>query len=497
MNDNKNIKINNKKNKIHVKDKDIITKNNKCIFIFRRDYRLIDNTSLIKCSKQYKEIIPIFIFTYKQIRDNTLKSEICVKFLVESLINLNLSLNKYNSRLRIYYGDEFKIIENLIKTDQDINCISFNSDYTKYAVDRDNKICDIAQKYNLNTIIEDDICLHKLGSVKNVSGGIYSKFTPFYNKCINIDVKLPDKFIVKNLLNKNKSVKGHEEYTASIKSMYDYDKIKNITLLEHGGRNAGIKLLQKIKSGLWNDYNTNRDLLSYKTTHLSPYNKFGCLSIREIYHIVKKYSKDWKNSGLIRQFIWRDFYYNLGYKNPQIFKGAMSDKYNKIKWEKNTKKLNSWKNGETGYPIVDACMKEINTTGYMHNRGRLIVSNFLVRLLHQDWKLGEHYFARNLYDYDPIQNSFGWQVNSAVSGTEARPLTQTILNPWIQSKKYDPKCEYIKYWLPNLKNVKCEHLHKWDLNYENYDLKKINYIKPIIDYKIEKEKNIILYRKYI
>ena len=160
-------------------------------------------------------------------------------------------------------------------------------------------------------------------------------------------------------------------------------------------------------------------------------------------------------------------------------------------------------------------MRELNTTGYMHNRGRLIVCNFLCRLLHIDWKLGERYFASQLYDYDPTQNNFGWQVSgSNSSGTTSRPLSQTIMNPWIQSAKHDNDGKYIKQWIPELKNVKSSHLHKWYDYHTHYNLtdkinndkknnnKKdnkitINYIKPIVDYTLEKEKNLKMYKTYL
>lgn len=467
----------------------------KCIHIFRRDYRIFDNTTLIKASKSYDEIIPIFIFTYKQIRDNPYKSDICVKFLVEGLQDLNKSLTKYKSRLRIYYGNEYKILENIIKNNPDINAISFNQDYTHYAINRDTKIINLANKHNLKIVSDDDICLFTKGSITTTNGKPYSKFTPFYNKCLTLKPRKPNKYKVTNFCSSKLILKGYNEYTAPLASFYNENKIINIKTPNNGGRTNALKVLKEFKNDKWVDYDKHRDFLNYETTHLSGYNKFGCLSIREIYYTIKKYQGI--NSSIIRQLIWRDFYYNLGFHNPQIFKGSMSEKYNKIKWNINLKWWNAWVEGRTGYPIVDACMAEIKNRGFMHNRGRLIVSNFLTRLLHINWQRGEKWFASNLYDYDPIQNNFGWQVNASVSGTESRPLTQTILNPWIQSSKYDNNGDYIKQWIPSLKDVKAQHLHRWDLHYDKYNLSELNYVKPIIDYNIEKKKNIKMYKKYL
>jgi deoxyribodipyrimidine photo-lyase len=203
------------------------------------------------------------------------------------------------------------------------------------------------------------------------------------------------------------------------------------------------------------------------------------------------------DSDLIKQMVWRDFFYNLSYLHPEIYKGSMNIKFNNIKWDNDLSKFKKWCDGKTGFPVVDACMKELNTTGYMHNRGRLIVSNFLVRLLHIDWRWGEKYFAKQLYDYDPAQNNFGWQTGAATTPTISRPLSQTILNPWIQSSNFDKNGLYIKKWLPELNDVKSGDLHKWDVSCKLYLEKGCRYIEPMIDYKKEKEYNLALYKKYI
>ena len=152
----------------------------------------------------------------------------------------------------------------------------------------------------------------------------------------------------------------------------------------------------------------------------------------------------------------------------------------------NDKLFEKWKNGETGFPIVDACMKELINTGYMHNRGRLIVSSFLCKDLHMDWRLGEQYFATTLIDYDPINNNGGWQWTSG-TGTDASPYFR-ILNPWIQSKKFDPNADYIKKWLPELKNVPANDIHTWDLCYKNYSI----YLEPIVSHAKERIKALAL-----
>ena len=499
-----------------------------CIHIFRRDYRLEDNTTLIEACKTHDIVLPIFIFTKTQIdkKTNPYRSDNCVQFLCESLKDLDIQLHKISGcSLTIFYADEKKdgkydeygILDTLIKTIPHVKTISFNMDYTYYSKTRDEKIKKLCDINNIKCLSLDDICLNPIGTVVIASGKPYSKFTPFWKASASKEIKK----IVSNKYNNyytHSSNSSHTSISNALKKLSKYilsieDIMKpngliingpiNTHLPEKGGRENGLKIIHTIKQ--WSDYNDDRDMLSYKTTHLSPFNKFGCVSIREVYWaMLNKLGKDGE-FGLIRQLFWRDFFYNLSYYYPEaVYKeSGLNPKYRNIKWlddKASMDKFNKWCKGETGYPIVDACMRELNTTGYMHNRGRLITANFLCRLLHIDWKLGEKYFATHLYDYDPAQNNFGWQVSGAnSSGTTSRPLSQTIMNPWIQSAKHDTDALYIKKWCPELETVKASHLHKWYDYYKNYELGagKVNYYPPMIDYTIEKEKNLKLYKKYL
>jgi len=508
-----------------------------CIHIFRRDYRLEDNTTLIEACKTHDIVLPIFIFTKTQIdkKINTYRSDNCVQFLCESLKDLDIQLQnisdnkKHKSSLTIFYADdkhnEYSILDTLIKTISNVKTISFNMDYTYYSKIRDDKIKKLCDTNYIQCLSLDDICLNPIGTVVTASGKPYSKFTPFWTASASKEIKK----IVTNKYDNYYAHTTHTSITSALKKLNKYilsieDIIKpngmiingpiNTHLPEKGGRENGLHILHTIKQ--WSDYNDDRDMLSYKTTHLSPFNKFGCVSIREVYWaMLNKLGKDGE-FGLIRQLFWRDFFYNLSHYYPEaVYKeSGLNPKYRNIKWSSDKTsmdKFNKWCKGETGYPIVDACMRELNTTGYMHNRGRLITANFLCRLLHIDWKLGEKYFASKLYDYDPAQNNFGWQVSGAnSSGTTSRPLSQTIMNPWLQSAKHDTDALYIKLWCPELKNVKASHLHKWYDYYKNYELgsdsgsgssnsntTKVKYYPPIIDYTIEKEKNLKMYEKYL
>ena len=492
-----------------------------CIHIFRRDYRLDDNTTLIEACKTHTLVLPIFIFTKTQI-DKTLnpyRSDNSLQFLCQSLEDLDKQLKHHKSQLTIFYADEknneYSILETLIKSISNLKSISFNMDYTKYSQERDAKIKKLCETHHINCLSLDDICLNPLGTVLTGSGKPYTKFTPFWKASALKEIRkiVTNKYTnYYTKTNYTKTLKPLETYIISIDDIMNPDSKYGImgpynkNLPEHGGREHGLSILHKIKH--WDDYNVERDNLIFQTTHLSPFNKFGCVSIREVYWaIFNKLGKEGE-FGLIRQLFWRDFFYNLSNYYPEIYKeNALNPKYRNIKWETSKTSMENfqkWCDGNTGFPIVDACMRELNTTGYMHNRGRLVTCNFLCRLLHIDWKMGERYFATKLYDYDPAQNNFGWQVSGAnSSGTTSRPLEQTIMNPWIQSAKHDSDGQYIKKWCPELENVKAKDLHRWNEVYDNYinndndKIEPIKYIKPMIDYKIEKEKNLKMYRKYL
>jgi len=489
-----------------------------CIHIFRRDYRLHDNTTLIEACKTHDIVIPIFIFTHKQIdsRQNSFRSDNSIQFLCNSLQDLDKQLqnqshnqthNQLPTHLYIFYGDEYIILEDLIKLIPNLKTISFNQDYTKYAQERDAKIKDLCQSKNIHCLSLDDICLNPVGTVLTTNGKVYTKFTPFWRASSNKIIRKPISNPGKNYLNSSDTISKKLESVAHYMKIVDVMKPNGVILgninnrlPEKGGRENGLAILKRITE--WKDYNNEHDHLTYQTTHLSAYNKFGCVSIREVYWcMVAKLGKD---NGLVRQLFWRDFFYHLSNQFPEIYLGtnqsSLNPKYRNIKWHTDPNMFQKWCNGETGFPIVDACMRELNTTGYMHNRGRLIVSNFLCRLMHMDWHLGEKYFATKLYDYDPTQNNFGWQVSGAnSSGTTSRPLEQTILNPWLQSSQFSKDGKYIKMWCPELEDVTPADLHKWDNDSicNKWLSKGVKYIKPILDYKIEKEKNLKMYRKYL
>jgi deoxyribodipyrimidine photo-lyase len=448
----------------------------KSLFIFRKSFRLHDNTGLIHALKNSKKVIPAFILTPEQVVKNSYKSNTCVQFMVESLKQLNTQLKKHNSRLFFFFGAQEKTVKKIIKK-EGIDAVFFNNDHTAYAIKRDKKIAAVCKKYNVTLETHDDVLLHPPHAIKNSQKKPFVKFTPYFLKALRTKIHKPVLNRYKNYVSKTTKIIG--EYKKSLSSFYKENKHPIIS----GGRKNALKILKTIKK--FNTYSTQKDLLTYQTTLLSAFIKFGCISIREVHEKIKT------NKELLRQLYWHDFYYVISHFFPHIYNGALNKKYNKITWSKHTKLFTAWKTGKTGFPVVDACMRQLNETGFITNRARLIVSNFLVKILLIDWRKGEKYFATKLIDYDPAVNNGNWQW-VAGCGANAQPYFRT-LNPWIQSKKCDKTGKYIKTWLPELQEIKYSDLHKWNKAYTKYP--KIKYPKPIVDYNVQKEKMLKMYKR--
>lgn len=447
------------------------------LFIFRRDFRSIDNIGLNSCKNH--EIYPVFIFTPEQIENkNKYKSDNCVQFMIESLIELKKHIN-----ITFCYGHLEEVIEDIVKKNK-IDSIRCNTDYTPYAIKREKRMETLAKRLNVEFIYYHDILLFEPSTIRNQSGSFYQKYTPFYNYVIKQKVLEPTK-------NKSFNIKKIDsKYMIESSKLHDF-YTKNEGISVHGGRSNAILVLKNVKT--FSSYNATRNYLHIDTTKLSAYLKFGCVSIRECFYAMKKIGNI--KSDLIRQLIWREFYYHLGYGFTERFGNSLKPKYDNIKWENDMIKFKAWCNGKTGYPIVDSCMVQLNTLGWMHNRGRLIVASFLIKNLQVDWRYGEKYFAQKLVDYDPLVNQGNWQW-VAGSGADSQPYFR-VFNPWLQSAKFDKDAIYIKKWLPQLNEVEPKHLHQWDKYNELYDIKKLSYYKPIVDYSKSKKEGLARYAKYL
>jgi len=325
--------------------------------------------------------------------------------------------------------------------------------------------------------------LNPPGIVMNGQGEPYRVFTAYYNVAHKNVVADPVGLRV--VSKKIKAIGGNgigDMIEKKPARFYGNKLNKNISI--HGGRKIVDKMLKRV-SAIAQVYSKTRDDPYMETSRLSAPLRFGVLSIRELYHIVKRYSE------FVKQLYWRDYYYTICFFFPEVIGEAFNPRFDDIKWKANKNHLAAWKEGRTGFPIVDAGMRQLNQTGYLHNRVRMIVASFLIKDLHIDWREGEQYFAQVLTDYDIAINNGNWQW---VAGTGASNMPFfRIFNPWEQARKHDPDALYIKQWIPELRSLPAAFIHSWYSKYEKY--KDINYPAPIVNHNEQKRISLKIYNE--
>jgi deoxyribodipyrimidine photo-lyase len=526
------------------------------IVLFQRDLRLDDNTMVLAAAEHALEgddiILPLFIFDPHQIDEtkNKWRSAACQTFMIESLLDLQLNLEENSAALMTIYGDPAAVLSSIISSTE-ISAVYLHIDFTPFSKERRSKIEKVCKKFGveyfeyqdyllldelINTgkqTAEDDTSRAELTALPG-NKHPYKIFGAFYKAIKLKKVRNIDKKQQQILLKKTpwmspaaakkfiKSFIGTAGRMCKITEFMPEKMINSDKEISKGGRYNALKLLKKILDNKENSiekYAIKRDELSYNdtledvlfnkksgenynfiTSHLSAYIKFGCVSIREVYHFFKENIKNSKSrKSLLRQLYWRDFFYNLIWSDPYALDSSYNQVFEKIAWISDPaevkRRLLIWKEGRTGFPIVDAAMHEIKNSNFMHNRGRLIAASFLTKDLLIYWRHGEKYFSKQLIDYDPAINNLNWQT---VLGCGPFALKWfRIMNPWRQSEKYDPEAKYIKKWLPQLKDIPADHLHNWYEYWQNYDLKKIKYYKPILDHKRQKDVIISKFKKVI
>lgn len=454
----------------------------KSLVIFRRDLRLQDNTALCAAAQQSAHIIPCFIFDPRQVgKANAYKSSNALQFMIESLKDLEQQLKKYDAKLYIFFGKAESIVKKIIEQEH-IDAVFCNKDYTPFSINRDEEIEHACIKEHVIFNAFHDALLIYPEEITTSDGTPYSIFTAFYKKaskkhkmrCIlkidesgwykkPIDLEEPKLIYKRFLIRPNKNIQAR------------------------GGHAAALKIVRNLSK--FTTYTKTHDYPALETTHLSAHLKFGTISVRELYQAIEK--KLGAGHQLIRQLFWRDFFTYVAYNAPFVFGSAYHEKYNAIVWENDKHKFKAWCEGNTGFPIIDAGMRQLNKTGYMHNRVRMLVASFLVKDLHIDWQWGEKYFAQHLVDYDPSLNNGNWQW-VASTGCDAQPYFR-IFNPWLQQKKFDPACKYIKKWVPELKKISPLLIHSW---HKRTDNRQYRYPRPIVDHAQESEKAKKMYRKF-
>ncbi len=448
------------------------------LFIFRRDLRLADNTALLAALAESKNVVPCFIFDPAQVtNENHYKSNNALQFMLESLDDLAAQLAAKGGKLHLFYGDPIDVVATIIK-ESGIEAVFVNSDYTPFSIKRDKALAALCKKLGVDFHAYDDALLNPPAAGCKTDGTPYSIFTPYFNHASMISVAEPKQ-------NKHTNYGTVSRKEVELKSILDE---RNDDIFARGGRAEAKKILAHLDR--YKNYEQERDLPAVAgTTGLAAHLKFGTCSVREVYHAIT--GALGKGHTLIKQLYWRDFFTHVAFYGPHVFGHAFNKKYQHIKWDNNMRKFRRWCIGDTGFPIIDAGMRQLNQTGWMHNRVRMIVASFLVKDLHIDWRMGEQYFAIKLVDYDPAVNNGNWQW-AASTGCDAQPYFR-IFNPWLQQKNFDPDCRYIKQWVPELARLSPAHIHDW---YKTSVQPSQPYPKPMVDHAVVSKQAIELFKTY-
>lgn len=398
------------------------------IFWFRRDLRMEDNAGLYHALKENKNILPVFIFDTSILDALEDKQDRRVDFIHQAITELHARLEKLDSGLQVMVGKPMEVFTQLLQQ-YAVKAVYTNHDYEPYAAQRDAEIQNLLQTHKAIFKTYKDQCIFEKNEVIKDDGTPYTVFTPYSNKWKK---KLKPFFL-----------KGYPVATYS-SAFFKFTASPMPSLQNIGFQKTKIRFQKSatVSEDLLKNYKAQRDYpAQHGTSRLSMHLRFGTISIRQLVAKALPHSETWLN-----ELIWRDFYMMILWHFPHVAHSAFKKDYSRIPWRSDPEAFERWCEGKTGFPIVDAGMRELNATGFMHNRVRMIVSSFLVKDLLIDWRLGEAYFAKKLNDFDLSANNGGWQW-AAGTGCDAAPYFR-IFNPAEQQKKFDPKLEYIKTWIP-------------------------------------------------
>jgi len=414
------------------------------VFWFRRDLRIDDNAGLWKALKSGQPVLPIFIFDRNILDKLEERSDARVSFIHQSITAINSQLKEYGSALHVFYSTPMEVMQDLSQK-YEVKSVFLNRDYEPYAKERDQQVYDFWKARGVDVIGAKDHVIFEKDEVVKGDGTPYLVFSP-YGRAWR---KILKPYHYKSYPTEKYFDKFFRCELGSIPSLEDMGFEKT---------DIPIPSLQ-IDSNIIKTYDSTRNFPAKKngTTRLGIHLRFGTLSVRKLLAHGIHY-----NETFVNELIWRDFYQMALYNFPNSREKAIKPKYDFIRWENNEDHFKAWCKGKTGYPIVDAGMRELNQTGYMHNRVRMIVASFLTKHLLIDWRWGEAYFAQKLLDFDLASNVGGWQWASG-SGLDAAPYFR-VFNPTAQMEKFDKDLKYIKKWVPELET----HLypqpiveHKW------------------------------------
>jgi deoxyribodipyrimidine photo-lyase len=423
---------------------------------FRRDLRLADNAALYHALKSSAPVVPVFCFDNNILDKLENRADARVQFIHAAILDMQAQLEELGSTLDVFYGKPAEMFVQLTKKYK-IQHVFTNGDYEQYALDRDQAIgTQLAEKNISFQIFKDHVLLEKNEVLKD-DGKPYTVFTPYSRKWKTI------------LTPYHLKTYPTEKYFSNF---YKQPKRPIISLEAMGfSEQTNIEFPRKtVAKAIFEKYTVQRDFPAIKgTSQLGVHLRFGTISIRKLAATAGSL-----NNTYLNELIWRDFYHMISWHFPQVRKGkSFRPEYDFIEWRNNEEEFKHWCNGSTGYPIVDAGMRELNNTGYMHNRVRMIVASFLTKHLLIDWRWGEAYFASKLLDFDFAANNGGWQW-AAGSGCDAAPYFR-VFNPTLQTEKFDKNLAYIRKWVPELDSLE--------------------YPKPIVPHELARKRALEVYAK--
>ena len=419
------------------------------IFWYRRDLRLEDNTGLFEALNENENILPIFIFD-DSILDELPEDDARLNFIYESLSKINKQLNNHNASLQILKGQIDDVWEKLVTT-YDIQKVYLNKDYEPYAIKRDQKIKEFLNSKGIEMKTFKDQVIFEEDEIVKADGNPYTVFTPYKRKWLENFTKVNLNLIA--------------NFDNFYKKIIDFPSLNQLGL-----KNSPIRVKNYSLKNV-STYSETRNFPNLdSTSYLSPHLRFGTISVRQIITELKN-----KSETFLSELIWREFFMQIIFHFPHVITKNFRSKYDGIQWVNNKEDYDNWCQGKTGYPLVDAGMRQLNETGYMHNRVRMVTAGFLCKHLLIDWRYGEAYFAKKLLDYELSSNNGNWQW-AAGTGCDAAPYFR-IFNPIEQLKKFDKTLTYTKKWVK--------------------DFDTLEYPKPIVDHKYARNRALEAYKKGI
>ena len=423
------------------------------IFWFRRDLRLHDNAGLFHALKSEKPIVPIFIYDTDILDQLEDKKDKRVAFIDEALHAIQNDLLPLETSLQVHHGKPIDIFKKLVENFS-ISTVFTNHDYELYALERDEQIREFLTTSGISFQTYKDHVIFEKNEVVKPNGQPYTVFTPYSKVWLK---KMDDSYF---------SSHPTQKYFSNF---YKYEPQPLPTLEAIGFEPVeGAFPPKEWKKEIILNYSETRDIPGIEgTSKIGVHLRFGTVSVRELARFAKEH-----NATYLNELIWREFYQMITWHFPRVGKGlAFKPAYDHIKWINNEEDFKRWCEGSTGYPIVDAGMRELNTTGFMHNRVRMVTASFLTKHLLIDWRWGEAYFAQKLLDFEFASNNGGWQW-AAGSGCDAAPYFR-IFNPYLQTKKFDPSLTYIKKWVP--------------------EFEEFTYPKPMVDHEFARKRALEVY----